>query len=326
MLYPDVSSMLAAHGMSGTEAPFEHDGYSGATMARIRHGDQSYVIKRVSRTVDWIIQMTSDHSLREAQIAASDVLAPLAPGLRSPSIAASRDGDGFALLMRDLSPHLLLGNAVLAERHADFVLRRVAEMHARFWGAPPAVDIGWCGMPERLLMLSEDAGRRLREAGLMELGFAAGWERFHAAVPPEVSALVHRLHDDPTPLVAALAALPQTLLHNDVKVANMAIEGDTLWLFDWALAGIGPVSAELGWLLAVNSSRLPWSLDDTLARYRTYLERALGASFADDDWSRQRAGTLLGGLVMFGWAKAGDPDELRWWSKGGLAGAALLGL
>lgn len=325
-LYPDAASMLRAHGIAGDETPFAHEGYSGATMTRIEQQGRRYVVKRVSRTLDWIIQMTSDHAMREAQIAASGVLSSLAPAVRSPSIAAARDGDGFALLMRDLTPHLLPRDGLVPAAMFDFILQRTAQMHALFWEAPPAIDPGWCGLRERVLMLSEAAGERLRSAGLMELGFASGWERFHAAAPPEASALIRRLHEDPAPLLGALDMLPPTLLHNDVKIGNLAIEGETLWLFDWALAGIGPVASELGWLLAVNSSRLPWTLDETVERYAAHLRSALGRRFDAAMWERQRAAAYVCGLVMLGWGKAGDSGELAWWCSRALEAQSSLGL
>jgi thiamine kinase-like enzyme len=160
----------------------------------------------------------------------------------------------------------------------------------------------------------------------MEFGFATGWERFHDAVPSEVSKLVRALHEDPAPLVTACDALPQTLLHNDVKIANIAIEGDTLWLFDWALAGIGPVGLELGWLLCVNSTRMPWTLDEALARCAAHLSAALGARFDAVSWERQRAVAYVSGLIMFGWAKVDSPDELDWWCKRALQGRSTLQL
>lgn len=325
-LYPDVASMLAAHRITAPEAPFPHGGYSGATMSRINHGGERYVLKRVSRTTDWIIQMTSDHAMREAQIAASDVLDVLAPGLRSPSIAAAYDGDGFGLLMRDLSPWLMPDDGVFPESVVDLILANVARMHAAFWEAVPATDIGWCGMRERLLFLSEPAGERLRAAGLMEFGFSAGWERFHADAPRAVSALVRDLHHEPAPLIAALDALPQTLLHNDVKVSNIAVEGDTLWLFDWALAGIGPAGVELAWLLAVNSSRLPWTLDETAESYAGHLRAALGDRWDAALWARQRAAAHLVGVLLYGWGKAGDAHELDWWCDRARVAAVSLGI
>ncbi len=324
-LHADVATMLAAHTITAPEIPFTHDGYSGATMTRITQGDHRYIVKRVSRSIDWIIQMTSDHALREAQIGASDVLDRLKPGVRSPSIAAARDGDGFALLMHDLTPCLLPRDGRLPQETLDLILRRVAEMHACFWGASPPQDIGWCGRRERLLMLSEPAAERLRDAGFMlSGGFAAGWQQFHRAAPRGVSDLVRSLHTDPGPLIAVCESLPQTLLHGDVKIANIASDGDTVWLFDWALAGFGPVCTDLGWFLGVYSSRLPWTLDDTMSRYGEHLRGALAGRFIDGEWKRQQAAAYVCGLILFGWAKGDDASELAWWCERATEAAGLL--
>ncbi len=173
-LFPDVASMLAAHGITSRETPFAHDGYSGATMARIEQDGRRFVIKRVSRTRDWIIQMTSDHAMREARIGASDVLDGLAPGLRSPSIAAARDGDGFALLMHDLTSYLLPSVGVLPPETWDVILSATASMHARFWNAPPAEAIGWCEMRERVLFLLRARGRTLTRGRIDGAGLRCG--------------------------------------------------------------------------------------------------------------------------------------------------------
>jgi hypothetical protein len=325
-LFPDTRSMFAAHGVTAAEMPFAHDGYSGATMSRIEQNGRRYVVKRVSRTVDWIIQMTSDQALREAQIGASNVLDSLAPGLRSPSIAAAYDGDGFALLMHDLTACLLPNQGRLPTATVDLILARLAHMHARFWDATPTEDIGWCGLRERLLMLSEPAGERLRAAGFMlSGGFAAGWEGFHRVAPSAVSGLVRKLHENPRPLIEMCNALPQTLLHNDVKTGNIAVEGDTVWLFDWALAGLGPVCSELGWLLGVNSSRLPGTLDETLSAYREHLRDSLAHRWDARTWERQEGIAHVSGLMVFGWAKVDDPQELQWWCDRALAAAKTFG-
>lgn len=323
-LYPDLASMLAAHGITAREVPFDHEGYSNATMARIEQDGKRYILKRTSRTRDWIIQMTSDHAMREAQIAASHLLDPLAPALRSPSIAAANDGGGFALLMHDLTPHLLSGVDALPAAAWHRILAGAAALHARFWAAAPPPGIGWCGMRERLLMLSEPAGERLKQAGLMEFGFGSGWERFHATAPAASRALVRSLHANPAPLLDVFPTLPQTLLHNDIKIANAALDADSLWLFDWALAGFGPVGCELGWLLAVNSSRLTWSLDETAERYARHLRDALGRRFEEAAWPRQRAVAHIAGIMMFGWAKEGD--ELEWWCDRALQARSILRL
>jgi hypothetical protein len=103
-----------------------------------------------------------------------------------------------------------------------------------------------------------------------------------------------------------------------------------VWLLDWALVTRAPVAVELAWFLAVNSGRLPESLDATLDRYAVHLERALGAHrWPQARWREQRAVVFLSGLLMYGWGKAldaegGRPDELRWWCEGALEAAKQL--
>ena len=84
--------------------------------------------------------------------------------------------------------------------------------------------------------------------------------------------------------------------------------------------------------LTMNSSVLPWTLDETLERYAAHLERTLGAErFAAARWWQQRAAIMLCGLVYYGWGKAldaetGRPDELRWWCDGAMAAVEALDL
>jgi hypothetical protein len=75
----------------------------------------------------------------------------------------------------------------------------------------------------------------------------------------------------------------------------------------------------------VNSSRLPWTLDETLERYREHLRRALGARFDADIWKRQEAVAHVSGLMMFGWAKGDDAEESAWWCERAMAAAEVFG-
>jgi Ser/Thr protein kinase RdoA (MazF antagonist) len=144
--------------------------------------------------------------------------------------------------------------------------------------------------------------------------------------------LARGLFADMSPLVQALASLPRTLVHGDLKLANMGVDGDILWLFDWADVSRAPVALEIAWFLAVNSSRLPRSLDATLDHYATQLQRALGDErLAEAQWPAQRGAAMVCGLLMYGWGKAldaetGRPDELRWWCEGALEAQKVLRL
>jgi hypothetical protein len=242
--------------------------------------------------------------------------------VRSPTLGAARDGDGWALLMRDISPQLLPADGIIEADTLDRVLRRLAEMHAVFW--EQSVDdaaCDFCPTDVRLTLIRPAVARLLRDRGI-DFGLGRGWARFDALAPPELVALVRRLHDDPAPLARIIDALPATLLHGDAKLANMGVEGDALWLFDWAMVGHSAVCVELSWFLAVNSSRLPLSLDDVIERYRTLLGTALGRErFARAEWPAQRAALMLIGVMEYGWGKAldadaGRPQELAWWCEG----------
>jgi hypothetical protein len=75
---------------------------------------------------------------------------------------------------------------------------------------------------------------------------------------------------------------------------------------------VAPPAVDLGWFLAINSRRLPISLDDVMTRY------ARAADMHGDARERHDALTVLCGLLLRGWRKAldahdGEPEELRWW-------------
>jgi hypothetical protein len=320
-LAPDVPSLLAACGITGVEAAFASNGYSGARVTAIEHEGTRYLLKRVRYADDWIMQVVGDRACREAHFAVSPFVARLPAHVRAPTLGAARDGDGFALLMQDITPLLLPDDGLLAQSTVDTVLRALAEMHAAFWDDDSDAGFDLSLTQQRIRMTGPAVGDMLLTRGI-DIGFSRGWQRFDALAPPNVAAVIRRLLGDPAPILDLLSKLPSTLLHGDAKFGNMGVDGDDLWLFDWAIVLRAPVAFELAWLLAVNSSRLPCSLDETLERYRAHLERALGAArYAAADWPAQQAATMLVGLMLYGWGKAldadaGRPQELSWWCAG----------
>jgi hypothetical protein len=329
-LYTDVETMLAAHGAGGAMRPFAHEGYSGAALSYVEGGATRFVLKRIAGEPDWLRRALRDERCREARLAASPFAARLPEGVRSASIAACHDGEGYAVLMHDLTGVVPPPDGALPRPQVSLVLQRLAEMHAAFWEAGPG-GIGCGPVPlEDWLRVLEPAHLRALAAEGIDFGGPRGWELFERLAHPDAVALVRALHADPSPLLAASAALPPTLLHGDAKVANMGIDGDTLWLFDWQTVMYEPVAHELSWFLAVNSSRLPDSLDATLETYAAHLRRAIGPRFDAAQWPRQVAVCAVAGLRTYGWGKAldadaGRPEELRWWCERALAGARALG-
>ena len=331
-LYPDVQSLLAAHGVSGAEAPIASGGLSGAHLSRIESGGQCYILKHLRLEEDWLMRVTGDAAYREAQFAVSPLATRLPLGVRTPSLGASFDEEGRAILMHDITAILLPDAHVVPTEAMDGILGRFADLHAAFWDDPMAdANIVWCAARHRISLLGPGTGEMLIREG-KDFGITRGWRAFETLVPPAVADLERRLARDMTPLLATLQSLPQTLLHGDLKIANFGWDGDTLSLLDWAMVMRGPVAIDLAMYLTMNSSVLSWTLDETLERYAAHLERALGAErFAPARWWQQRAAIMLCGLVYYGWGKAldaeaGRPDELRWWCDGALAAVDALDL
>jgi aminoglycoside/choline kinase family phosphotransferase len=332
-LAPDVDALLRAHGIGGAGLAIADPGYMGAIKSRFTAGGRRYILKRISPHDVWMRDILRDRGCREFEFAISGLAERMPPGLRVPNIGAARDGDGWALLMHDLTDALLPRHGRLPHETVARIIDAVAGMHASFWREPlDDAGVTWVTTEQQLRMLSPETGRLLIERG-MDFGLLRGWEVFDRLAPAAAVSLVRELRADPTPLIAALAALPQTLLHGDVKCDNIAIDGTTVWLFDWQLTQAGPVALELAWLLAVNSSRLPDSLEETAEQYRTSLERALGRRAGQLNWPRQLALTAVVGLLRYGWGKALDSDaassearsrELDWWCERAVAGAAAL--
>jgi hypothetical protein len=172
--------------------------------------------------------------------------------------------------------------------------------------------------------------RRIRE----------GWPSFLALITPDVAALLSRLLDDPTPLCAAMARYPQTVVHGDPRCANIGI-APRPWprvvLLDWHFVGPGVPAVDLTYYLLRFESRVSASNETTITWYRERLAQRLGSRFAEQWWRPQLELSLLGEVVrsgwVLGWFAAQHPDaavrewtrqSLGWWSERAREGARWL--
>ena len=330
-LAPDVETLLRAHGITAPEIAFSHNGYSGARITRIEQGGRRYVLKRVRVEEDWIMRVVGDKESREAQIAASSLPAQLPASIGMPTLGASHDGDGWALLMSDIVSLLLPDSGIVPNETLDRVLAAMADLHTTFWDAEiHQTTVTFLAARDWLRIVSPTTGDTLVREG-RDFGLARGWRLFDELAPAAASVLARRLFADMTPLIDLLAPLPQALLHGDFKFGNVGIDSDRVWLIDWAGAMRAPVAVELTWFLAVNSSRLPCSLDETIERYRNTLKDRLGQQrLSAAAWETQFHALAIIGLLMYGWGKAldaeaGRPDEFRWWCARAVDAARDLG-
>ncbi len=300
---------------------------------------------------DWIVRATNDVALREGVMANGQL--QLVEPLVAPYLGTASDGEGIAILMPDLSAELIAWDRpghdpVVSEATLERVLDAVARLHAMPWAdyraTTPDWSWPWCPLRERLLLLTRPAAERYRAEGLaVGERFLSGWDAFDRAAPAGARELIEHLAGNPTPLIGALARLPSTGLHGDLKLANVALLDDgRVALIDWQMMALAPVAVELGWLLVSNSASLPLGPDEVLARYRAAAGRAasdsmhLGGTWLDSspedrpkreriegrfgtlpprrldatigDWDAQVDLAWIVGLLLRGWRKGLDAE------------------
>ena len=254
----------------------------------------SRVLKRVRPCAGWLGEASADTLAREARLWSSGVLADLPASLATGVLASAQEaGDGFgALLMQDLRGRLardpLHAPPGQLPARARRLLDALARLHARYWHDPRLSDPKLGLMPARaalLLTSPESVARRLAagdDTRYLRLA-AAGWEAFFRLAPAADAATLRAALADPAPYVAAVEALPWTLVHGDVWGPNLGFlpathaaprVGPRVLLLDWALATAGPATYDPLWLCGTWHALDPVRV---LAAYRARLTRHLAA-------------------------------------------------
>lgn len=296
-----------------------HVGKSGAGLERVRLADgRSLIIKRIEPGVDFTIEATGGLPGREILLWQAGVLDRLPSGVGHALVDAWVEGDATVLVMRDLGDAMLTWDHRLDVEQARWVMQRTAALHRSFLGnAPPdVVPLG-----QALSLFAPATAGPLARQGieLMQL-VLRGWELFAEQVPSDVVEPMFTLLEDPTPLRRALEAGPVTMTHGDLATVNMAIEGDTLVLIDWAMPTAAPGSLDVARFIAGCASVVDLSREELLAAYRD----AAGPAYD----ARCERLALLAAHLWLGWNKALDavenPDatirareraDLDWWIR-----------
>lgn len=300
------------------------------------------VLKRVSPAWDYFMRATDDAHGREAQVWLSGVLARLPASVGHAPLAVAHDGEGgWAILMRDVGAGLLLHrqHQHLSQPEHDAIILGLAEMHATFWDAPElTAHAAWLTRPDlHYRVISPAMATRHADVdGPMPPAIHRGWGNLRQLLPASLADALRSLTDDPTPLMAALAPLPQTLVHGDARIANVGVEpwgsGPRLVLIDWAIAGVNVSGLDLIWYLGARSPWLPADRGQAIEDYRDHLARLLGERWQPEQWAANRDLSILGGLIRFGWFTASEAvrgsqaarDDLFWWAERAEPGLARL--
>ena len=269
---------------------------------------------------------TGDRVGREWQLLAERALDGVWDAFVSPFVAYAVEGGRAGLLMEDLGAHVLPDvREPIALAHEDAVLGAMARLHARFWDAP-VLSIPWLGRASTTTalvvpsVLDDHAAAALMPRPLRER-LRLGWDVAFEHVSSRAAALLRRpveFFED------AWTALPHTLVHGDVKLANFApLPTGGVAAFDWALVGTGPATTDLGWYLGVNASRLARSKEVVIARYRELLEGELSSPLDASLWSHLEEAAIAYGARTMLWAKGAQlaagtalgAAEWQWWAR-----------
>jgi hypothetical protein len=302
--------------------PIVSDGKSGSLLERGRLDDgTSVVVKHADRRRDWIMQATGDEG-RIASLWAGGIFERLPASIDHVLLDVEPVPGGAVVVMRDVSAALLADGRGLRAAHRQ-VLGAAADLHRAFAGEPVGTEL--CDLSDYYAFLSPVVCERFAPDHDVPRLAVEGWGRFHSLVPADVSEVIAAVHADPGRLAGALLNRVSTLVHGDLKLANLGLADDRVIALDWGtLTTWAPPAVEYAWYLAINGAALAESHDDLLAQAR-------GASDDRDDTAWALA--LLGGLAQLGWEKAlgatgDDPvtraretEGLRWWSRQARAAA-----
>jgi hypothetical protein len=283
-----------------------HPGQSGNSIERIVLRDGTKLVLKHLVPGDWLSSNTGDDG-REVLLHHAGVYAGLPDALD----ACVVDAYDSTLVLRDVGDSLLTR---MTHAESTRVLEATAALHREFVGFE--LD-GLCTLEDRMT-LAAPARIESHAFGLDFIAkvFYVGWEVFHEVAPADVAEAIARVHADPRPLADELRASCTTLLHGDLRWANLAL-GERVVLLDWGLASLGPPAADFSWYLFVNGRRVDATYEELIDDFRVaegalHDERTLELA-----WLAQLAmhgGLLAHELVESDAAKRDIAlRELDWW-------------
>ena len=316
----DTSGHLpGVHGTVAWRRPLTSDGKSGARLEQVQLDDgQRLVVKHVDPGSDWIARATGDIS-RVFSLWSYGVFDRV-PGVIDHAVLAVEPAGKHCsqVVMRDVSADLFADGRRLSRADSRRILAAAAQLHGAF--RERSRPDGLTPLAELYRFLSPSVAAHFAPDAAIPALALRGWERFGDLVPDEVAAAVALVHEHPETLARLLTHRMCTLVHGDLKLANLGFRDGRVVVLDWgSLTTWAPAAVDFAWFLAINAASIDATHDDLLADIRA-------AGGADHDEHALRL-ALLGALAQLGWEKAlGATDSrdervclreragLAWWS------------
>ncbi len=208
------------------------DGKSGSELERVVLADGSrLVVKHVRLGRDWIGRGTHAGG-RVATLWHSGLFALVPPTVEHAVIAVEPEDDGWLVIMRDVAAGLFAPGR-LSRGTSRRLLDTAAAMHVAF--KPPARTVGGlCPLADLYGLFALVAAElRTPEGSPIPDLIVEGWNRFAEVVPPDVVAAVSAVHTDLSVFAAALLEHSTTVIHGDLKLANLGLLDGRVLVLDW---------------------------------------------------------------------------------------------
>jgi hypothetical protein len=301
----------------------EHDGASGALLERATLDDGTRVVlKTFDPLRDLSMVIARRQVPADVELWQSGVLDRL-PSTIGHAIRGAWQEDGrWVLAMSDLSESLLSYESRLTRGQCRQVMAAAAALHqATRGGRMPSL---WT-VEERVAVFSPRVMNAHAQGENPLPGWCLqGWAAWEELAPPDVRALVARIHEHPEVLTGPLRRLgPEALLHGDFWTPNLALEQERIVAIDWALATVGPPVLEFASFLVGCAAQVDATPEEILDDLRA-------VSGPAHDEALLRLG-LVFGVVEMGWnlawhLKSRPSPEPRavfdWWIEAARRGAA----
>jgi hypothetical protein len=291
-------------------------GNSGAELERVTLPDGTPgIAKRVVPGGDWLGRVAGGRAIT-AELWQAGALQRLPAAIETGIVAVEPEGDGWRILMRDLSAALLPAEGPISRARHREVMAAAAALHAAFRGGrfDGAITL------ERHLAISSPAVAEAERAGsdVIPKQLETAWEAFAEVADDDVAQAVLASLADPAPLAAALRAGGTTLVHGDLRDDNLGFVDGRVVLLDWDIAGEGTPALEVAWYLCHDAWRTEGTRDELIEDFRAAEGGAVSAHDLDLG--------LIAGLQLYGWIfghsavihpdpaeRAWACEELGWW-------------
>ena len=325
MLTPPALSQLLSRTITRVACqPLDgHSGLAGGRLSYVNTNLGRFVLKQMSIASDWIMFASGDTECRSVRLWQYGLLDQLRPHLEHKIIACARDGQGWAILMHDLTGHVFSWDQPMTPDLVPVFLDRLARLHAAFWNDARLPDprLGLCD-PAQLLdqsslpMAQKHSGLSM---GVIPEWVRGGWQVMEELLDPEVFMHLKSLIDNPQPLFEALSRYPYTLLHGDYRAENLA-HPDRPVAFDWQEAAYSLMTIDLAWFVRHGYVSDTLGQRSAIDYYRARLEAYLDRPFDDAEWQTMiDLGTLVDALrsTCFAayWYKHSDTPEGQLWNE-----------